>query len=56
MNPIEFGMQFLEKEPNALECANVGIDGILKTGSQWRSCTKDEICSSSDSSLKYRGI
>ena len=36
VNPIEFGMQFLEKEPNQFECG--GIDG------KWRPCTKEEIC------------
>lgn len=36
VNPIQLGMQFLEKEPNKFECL---------VNSQWTACDKTTICS-----------
>ena len=50
VNPIEFGMQFLEKVPNKFECSS-------KAG-KWSNCTKDLICKSKKHGeyITYRAI
>lgn len=56
--PLQFGLSFLEKEPNRFECQRYHdkVDENNQTVSEetWEECTKSEICSQGIPKDKYR--
>lgn len=58
IDPLIFGLSFLEKDPPEFECLQdhqqVNDDGSTTTNSDWVPCTQEEICDQNIPKDRYR--